>query len=71
MKLAAILDAMAREYFEGSNFMDITAWEDPVDLHVVKLRKSGRAWVDFTRAVQEITLFGRGSARSSSQRFLQ
>ncbi|KAI1738019.1 hypothetical protein F4680DRAFT_426828 [Xylaria scruposa] len=49
-----------RRHLEGFDFMDIAADEDPIRPRMIDLRSSGRGWVDFTRALHAITLFGRG-----------
>ncbi|OTB08944.1 hypothetical protein M426DRAFT_129610 [Hypoxylon sp. CI-4A] len=47
-----------RRQLEGFDFMDIATDEDPLWPRATTLRASGRGWVDFTRAINAITLFG-------------
>lgn len=49
-----------RRHLEGFDFMDIATDEDPIRPRMINLRSSGRGWVDFTRALHAITLFGSG-----------
>ncbi|KAF3049244.1 hypothetical protein E8E11_008596 [Didymella keratinophila] len=49
-----------REQLEGFDFMDVAASEDPLRTRSYKLQSSGKAWVDFAREIQAITLFGTG-----------
>ncbi|KAI0184312.1 hypothetical protein EV127DRAFT_239465 [Xylaria flabelliformis] len=49
-----------RRHLEGFDFMDIATDEDPIRPRMIDLRSSGRGWVDFTRALHAITLFGKG-----------
>ena len=49
-----------RRQLEGFDFMDIASDEDPLWPRVATLASSGVGWVDFTRAMHAITLFGRG-----------
>ncbi|KAI1395613.1 hypothetical protein F4819DRAFT_477925 [Hypoxylon fuscum] len=50
----------ARRQLEGFDFMDVAADEDPLWPRVATLRASGKGWVDFTRTLHAITLFGTG-----------
>ena len=52
--------SIARRDLEGWDFKDIATNEDPIYPRAVKLKAAGKGWVDFTRAIQAITLFGRG-----------
>lgn len=49
-----------RRQLEGFDFMDVATDEDPFWPRVTTLKASGRGWVDFTRAIHAITLFGKG-----------
>ncbi|KAI0439089.1 hypothetical protein F4803DRAFT_66907 [Xylaria telfairii] len=49
-----------RRHLEGFDFMDIATDEDPIRPRMINLRSSGRGWVDFTRAIHAVTLFGSG-----------
>lgn len=44
----------------GFDFMDVATDEDPFWPRATTLRTSGRGWVDFSRAIHAITLFGSG-----------
>lgn len=50
----------ARKHLEGWDFKDLATQRDPFYPHVATLDAFGKGWVDFTRAIQAITLFGRG-----------
>ncbi|KAI9727443.1 MAG: hypothetical protein M1834_008387 [Cirrosporium novae-zelandiae] len=50
----------ARKYLEGWDFKDIATDQDPFYPRVATLETIGKGWVDFTRAIHAITLFGRG-----------
>ncbi|KAI0384641.1 hypothetical protein F5Y04DRAFT_247451 [Hypomontagnella monticulosa] len=50
----------ARRQLEGFDFMDIATDESPLRPRAATLQGSGRGWVDFTRALHAITLFGTG-----------
>ncbi|KAL1637009.1 hypothetical protein SLS58_009535 [Diplodia intermedia] len=54
------LSAKARKHLEGWDFKDLATSKDPVYPRVAKLSAMGYGWVDFTRAIQAITLFGKG-----------
>ena len=47
-----------RRQLEGFDFMDVASDEDPIWPRVTSLRSMGRGWIDFTRAIHAITLFG-------------
>ncbi|KAK0621822.1 hypothetical protein B0T17DRAFT_305457 [Bombardia bombarda] len=49
-----------RRQLEGFDFMDVATDEDPIWPRVTTLRATGRGWVDFTRAIHAVTLFGSG-----------
>ncbi|KAL2212465.1 hypothetical protein CC79DRAFT_1393692 [Sarocladium strictum] len=49
-----------RRQLEGFDFMDIATDEDPLWPRTTSLQPQGRGWVDFTRAIHAITLFGTG-----------
>ncbi|KAL1626919.1 hypothetical protein SLS54_002457 [Diplodia seriata] len=53
------LSARARKHLEGWDFKDLATNRDPVYPRVAKLSTMGYGWVDFTRAIQAITLFGK------------
>lgn len=50
----------ARRQLEGFDFMDVATDEDPFWPRMTTLKATGRGWVDFTRAIHAITLFGTG-----------
>lgn len=49
-----------RRQLEGFDFMDVATDEDPLWPRVTTVRASGRGWIDLTRALHAITLFGTG-----------
>lgn len=49
-----------RRQLEGFNFMDLASDETPFWPRVTTLRATGAGWVDFTRQLEAITLFGDG-----------
>jgi nucleoside phosphorylase len=49
-----------RSLLEGWDFNDLTTGRDPVYPRQALLHQDGLSWVDFTRSVHAITLFGRG-----------
>lgn len=49
-----------RNYVEGFDFMDVATGADPVLLRITGLQSTGKCWIDFTRAINAVTLFGRG-----------
>ncbi|KAK4442732.1 hypothetical protein QBC34DRAFT_431355 [Podospora aff. communis PSN243] len=49
-----------RRRLEGFDFMDVATDEDPMWPRFTNIRATGKGWVDFTRAVHAITLFGSG-----------
>lgn len=49
-----------RRQLEGFDFMDVATDEDPLWPRVTTINARGRGWIDFTRALHAITLFGNG-----------
>ncbi|KUI55959.1 hypothetical protein VP1G_10781 [Cytospora mali] len=49
-----------RRQLEGFDFMDVATDEDPIWPRVTTVRARGRGWIDLTRALHSITLFGTG-----------
>lgn len=49
-----------REKLEGWSMKDIIESENRMEPRIITLKASGRGWVDFTRSVHAVTLFGRG-----------
>ncbi|KAF3182049.1 hypothetical protein TWF225_006544 [Orbilia oligospora] len=47
-------------YLEGWDFKDLATGGDPIYPRVATLEAIGQSWVDFTRAIHAIALFGRG-----------
>ncbi|VUC25621.1 unnamed protein product [Clonostachys rosea] len=45
---------------EGWDFKDLATNRDPLYPRMARLEANGKVWVDFTRAAQVITLFGKG-----------
>ena len=54
------LKLRARKHLEGWDFMDLATDRDPFYPRVTTLQTIGKGWVDFTRSIHAITLFGRG-----------
>ncbi|KAJ4144622.1 hypothetical protein LMH87_003497 [Akanthomyces muscarius] len=50
----------SRKYLEGWEFEDLARRRDPLHPRVATLKAAGKAWVDFTRAIQAVTLVGSG-----------
>lgn len=48
-----------RKYLEGWDFNDLATCRDIFYPRVAKLETIGKGWVDFTRAIHAVTLFGR------------
>ncbi|KAK6811024.1 hypothetical protein RU639_013191 [Aspergillus parasiticus] len=48
-----------RKYLEGWDFNDLATGRDIFYPRVAKLETIGKGWVDFTRAIHAVTLFGR------------
>lgn len=51
---------MARDKLIGFAFMDIVDIQNDLRPRIVKLKSSGRGWVDLTRDIRAITLLGKG-----------
>ncbi|KAH8803410.1 hypothetical protein F5884DRAFT_683898 [Xylogone sp. PMI_703] len=49
-----------RKYLEGWDFRDLARIRDPIYPRMVRLQAIGKGWVDFTRAINAVTLFGNG-----------
>ncbi|KAF2186242.1 hypothetical protein K469DRAFT_687236 [Zopfia rhizophila CBS 207.26] len=49
-----------RQYLEGFDFTDVATRIQDLHPKATVLQARGKAWVDFTRSVSAITLFGRG-----------
>ncbi|KAK1253048.1 hypothetical protein MKX08_004235 [Trichoderma sp. CBMAI-0020] len=49
-----------RRYLEGWEFNDLAMSRDPIYPRVASIEPRGKSWVDFTRAIHAVTLFGRG-----------
>lgn len=49
-----------RQYLEGFDFTDVATRIQDLHPRATTLQSRGKAWVDFTRAIGAITLFGRG-----------
>lgn len=49
-----------RRRLEGWDFRDLIADGDPFFARVATLQTIGKGWIDFTRAIHAVTLFGRG-----------
>lgn len=47
-------------HLEGWDFEDLATIRDPLHPRVATLEVPGKGWVDFTRAIQAVTLIGRG-----------
>ncbi|KAK8092464.1 uncharacterized protein PG998_014949 [Apiospora kogelbergensis] len=54
------IDPRPRRYLEGWDFNDIVSDGDPFFPRVATLSLFGKGWVDFTRSIRAITIFGRG-----------
>lgn len=50
----------ARKYLEGWDFKDLVTDNDPFYPRVAMLDAYGKGWVDFTRSIRAVTLFGEG-----------
>lgn len=53
------LKLKARKHLEGLDSKDLATDRDPFYPRVATLQTTGKGWVDFTRAIHAITLFGR------------
>jgi hypothetical protein len=49
-----------RRYLEGFDFVDVSTRIQNLKPKVTTLQARGKAWVDFTRSIGAVTLFGRG-----------
>jgi len=49
-----------RTYLEGWDFRDLATSRDPLYLRVTTLPNFGRTWVDFSKSIRAVTLFGCG-----------
>ncbi len=49
-----------RRNLEGWDFTDLATNHDPLHPRVATIEPSGKGWIDLTRAVQAVTLVGRG-----------
>lgn len=54
------LRSRPRKQLEGWDFKDISSCGDPIYPRTTRLRGIGKGWVDFTRAIHAIALFGCG-----------
>lgn len=54
------LKLRVRKHLEGWDFKDLATDQDPFYPRVATLQTIGKGWVDFTRAIHAITLFGPG-----------
>ncbi|KAH8812294.1 hypothetical protein F5884DRAFT_855596 [Xylogone sp. PMI_703] len=54
------LKHIGRKNLEGWDFKDLATNEDPLHPRVCKLGTRGKCWVDFSRAIRAVTLFGTG-----------
>ncbi|KAI1872535.1 hypothetical protein JX265_005415 [Neoarthrinium moseri] len=54
------LNARPRRYLEGWDFSDLVTDGDPFFPKVSTLQTIGKGWVDFTRAIHAVCLFGQG-----------
>jgi hypothetical protein len=50
----------ARTHLEGWDFKDLAADNDPFYPRVATMQAIGKGWVDFTRSIHAIVLFGKG-----------
>lgn len=49
-----------RRFLEGWEFNDLAMSRDPLYPRVASIEPRGKSWIDFTRAIHAVTLFGRG-----------
>jgi hypothetical protein len=54
------LKLRVRQYLEGWDFRDLAIRKDPIYPRVKTLQAMGKGWVDFTRKINAITIFGKG-----------
>ncbi|KAK6502518.1 hypothetical protein TWF506_003099 [Arthrobotrys conoides] len=57
---AACLNSKRQEYLEGWDFNDLATSQDPIHPRVARFQKASGGWVDFTRTIHAVALFGRG-----------
>ncbi|KAH8812428.1 hypothetical protein F5884DRAFT_309735 [Xylogone sp. PMI_703] len=60
VSIAGQYDIRPRKYLEGWDFNDMARCRDLIYPRVTTLHTAGKGWVDFTRSLHAITLFGRG-----------
>jgi nucleoside phosphorylase len=53
-------EGLPRKYLAGWDFRELATEQDPIYPRVARLRTKGKGWVDFIRAVNAVTLIGRG-----------
>lgn len=49
-----------RKHLEGWDYNDLAKQRDSIRPRVGTIQSAGKGWIDFTRAIDAITLFGRG-----------
>lgn len=54
------IERSPRRRIEGFDFFDVATCQDPIFPRFVNIKERGRGWIDMTRALHTITLFGRG-----------
>jgi hypothetical protein len=54
------IEKSPRRRIEGFDFFDVATCQDPIFPRFVNIKEHGRGWIDMTRALNTITLFGRG-----------
>lgn len=54
------IKASPRRQLEGFDFFDVATGEDPFWPRMITLEATGKGWVDFTRTIHAVTLFGKG-----------
>ncbi|KAJ5675532.1 hypothetical protein N7462_008429 [Penicillium macrosclerotiorum] len=52
--------SIPRAHFEGWDFHDLSTESDPLFPRLAKIPVKGKSWIDFTRSIHTINLFGRG-----------
>ncbi|KAI0446019.1 hypothetical protein F4803DRAFT_569193 [Xylaria telfairii] len=50
----------SRKYLSGWAFRDLVMEKEQLEPYATTLPETGRSWIDFTRAIFAVTLFGRG-----------
>ncbi|KAI0022433.1 hypothetical protein F4780DRAFT_197425 [Xylariomycetidae sp. FL0641] len=58
--LAFRIRLSARRQLVGFDFMDLATNQDPIWPRTTSLRATGKGWVDFTKAINAVTLVGTG-----------